>query len=149
MCDLSTGAPWDTAARGWLLSLRAYHTMLPLLAPWLSWWPQFLSLRTIWIFLESIHTQPFYLPWEHRASRLGAGRSHYSRPAWPKAPLSTSTHLASLSLFLVLESEAGRKVYRWTPRSQCGYPYFSTLITILFQGWTVITANEQHDNLQP
>ena len=149
MCDLSTGAPWDTATRWWLLSLRAHHTMLPLLAPWLSWWQQFLSPRTIWIFLESIHTQPFYLL--GNTAHLGlelAGATTADQHDQELLSLQC-THLASLSLFLVLESEAGRKVYRWTARSQCGYPYFSTLITILFQGWAVITANEQHDNLQP
>lgn len=94
-------------------------------------------------------------PWEQKTSRLWAEllclTSCCSSSAWPKIHLSPqSPHLASLSRFLLpLESEAGWKVCRWTQRSQCGCSHFSTLITILFQGWTVITINERHDNLQP
>lgn len=122
----------------------------------LSWLPQLLSLKAIWIFWESFQTQPSYLLGNRK--HLGfwnwaplPDRSPCSSSVGLKAHLSPQyTHLVSLLPFLLpLESGAGWKVWRWTPRSQCGFSHFNTLITIFFQGWAVITTNEQHNNFLP
>lgn len=162
-CRMWTSVSWDLAnsgvraghwsilgtvlARWGLQSLYACSTILPLLASSFSWLPQLLSLKTIWIFWESVQTQPFYL--------LGNGEHlglELSLSAWLESCCSSAgqkhvsaqhTHLASL------ESETGWKVCRWIAWSQCRCSHFPTLITILFQGWAVITTKEQHDNLQP
>lgn len=75
------------------LSLRARHATLPPLASSLSWLPQLLALKTIWILWESIQTQSSYLLGNREHLCLWLGSSAWQELLrWLSRTKSSSLH---------------------------------------------------------